>query len=143
MWNLERSAVGMVLLGCAAVVVGQTGSGHACYFLQRTGCTGTSGFCKDNQIVCDEGYSSTTQTSQKGKRGPMSGSTQRKCYKLSGGTITGPCTEPAPSGYEPTFCRNSSGVCCFAKHVEAVNPSPGGDMSTPAGNECDFGTVGF
>ncbi len=138
----ERLAVGVVLLGCAAVVLGDAGAGESCFFLQRSGCVGSLGFCKEDQIVCDDGYSSTTQTSNKGRRGPLTGSELRKCYRLEGETRTSACNEPAPSGFVPAFCRNSAGVCCFSKTLKQVNPSPGGSMSTPAGQECDFGTVG-
>jgi hypothetical protein len=137
--NYARSlSVTVVMIGSALMAIGWS-TAEPCYCLQRTGCnpTGpTPNFCKKDQVICDSGYSSTARTCDQGERGPLDGQKSRKCYKINGDTITGPCDAPTPSGYEPTFCSNGSGVCCFTKDLNETTGGSG-NMTTPSGAACD------
>lgn len=71
-----------------------------CYFLESSGCGSGSGFCVENQIVCDVGYQSGDTGC--GKKSPLSvPGSQRHCYKLIGVTTVA-CDELSPSGCEST-----------------------------------------
>lgn len=88
MGGLSKACGAAMLLMGGALALGST-----CYHLQRSGCGTGAKFCVEGNIICDIGYSSTTQTGC-GRQGPLENE-GRACFKIVE-AVTHPCTAGTP-----------------------------------------------
>ncbi len=111
------------------------GQTDPCYFKHHSGCDGAEGFCSNDTVVCDDGWSTLPAIGQ-GKKSNTSGTSEpRHCYKLSN-TWIGPCTgQGAPSGVPQVGCKSSTGNCCWGTMTQEPG-DPNGNQWAPDGGSC-------